>query len=123
MRNKQQLFVQEYLVDLNGAAAARRSGYAPRGARNTAWRLLQRPEVRQAVNEAMEQRARRAQIRGDEVIRELKAVAMAKASDENGAQVKLGSKLRALELLGKHLGLFEGRPRQSEPVEILEDVT
>ena len=57
------------------------------------------------------------------MIRELKAVAMAAASDENGAAVKLGSKLRALELLGKHLGIFEGKNGAGLPrVEIMEDI-
>ena len=58
-----------------------------------------------------------------EVIRELKLVAMAPASDENGAAVKLGSKLRALELLGKHLGIFEGKNGAGlAKVEIREDL-
>ena len=109
-------------MDLCGAAAARRAGYSGKGAKNQAWRLLRDPEIKRAVDAAMEERLERIQVRQDEVIRELKTVAMAQASDESGAQVKLGSKLRALELLGKHLGLFGGKSREMKPVEILEDV-
>ena len=123
MNRRQEMFVREYLVDLCGAAAARRAGYSPKGARNQACRLLRDPEIKEAVEAAMEDRVKRIEIKQDEVIRELKAVAMAEASDENGAAVKLGSKLRALELLGKHLGIFEGRQNQGLPrVEITEDV-
>ena len=70
----------------------------------------------------MEERLERIQVKQEEVIGALKDVALAEASDENGARVKLGSKLRALELLGKHLGLFEGKGQKLKPVEILEDV-
>ena len=123
MNRRQELFVQEYLVDLCGARAARRAGYSCKGAKNQACRLLRDPEIRSAVDAALEERLKRIEIRQDEVIRELKAVAMAQASDENGAAVKLGSKLRALELLGKHLGIFEGKQASGlARVEILEDV-
>ena len=123
MNIRQEMFVREYLVDLCGAAAARRAGYSPKGARNQACRLLRDPEIKEAVEAAMEERVRRIEIKQDEVIRELKTVAMAAASDENGAAVKLGSKLRALELLGKHLGIFEGKQNQGlARVEIMEDV-
>ena len=122
MNLRQEVFVREYLVDLCGAKAARRAGYSSKGANNQAFRLLRDPEVKRAVEAALEERLKRIEVKQDEVIRELKAVAMASASDENGAAVKLGSKLRALELLGKHLGLFEGKGRNVEPVRILEDV-
>ena len=111
------------MVDLCGAKAARRAGYSSKGAKNQAFRLLRDPEVKRAVEAALEERLKRIEVKQDEVIRELKAVAMASASDENGAAVKLGSKLRALELLGKHLGIFEGKQGQGlARVEILEDV-
>ena len=123
MNRRQELFVQEYLVDLCGAKAARRAGYAQKHARCQGSRLLRDPEIRRAVDAAMEERLARIQVKQEEVIEELKGVAMAQASDENGAAVKLGSKLRALELLGKHLGLFEGKNSQWEAkVQILEDV-
>ena len=123
MNLRQEIFVREYLVDLCGAKAARRAGYSSKGAKNQAFRLLRDPEVKRAVEAALEERLKRIEVKQDEVIRELKAVAMASASDENGAAVKLGSKLRALELLGKHLGIFEGKQGQGlARVEILEDV-
>jgi len=59
----------------------------------------------------------------EQVIQELGRVAFGEASDENGARVKMASKLRALELLGKHLGMFEGSgKKKTEPVRIVEDV-
>ena len=122
MTQKQWRFVEEYLVDLNGAAAARRAGYSATGARNAAWRLLQIPEVRETVKEEMEKRAQRVQLKQEDVVRELKSIAFAEGSDESGAAVKLTSKLRALELLGKHLGIFEGKSQTAVPVRIVEDV-
>ena len=122
MTQKQWLFVQEYLVDLCGAAAARRAGYSAAGARNAAWRLLRDPEVRTLVKEEMEKRAARARLKQEDVVQELRAVAFAEASDESGAAVKYASKLRALELLGRHMGLFEGKVAAVVPVRIVEDV-
>lgn len=122
MTQKQWLFAQEYLVDLCGAAAARRAGYSAKGARNAAWRLLRDPEVRKTVKEEMEKRAKRVQLQQEDVVQELRNVAFAEASDESGAAVKYASKLRALELLGKHMGIFEGKPVAQVPVRIVEDV-
>lgn len=120
MTRKQELFVQEYAVDLRGAAAARRAGYA---GKNAAWRLLRNREVKAKVEAVLQEKMDRARIRGEEVLAELKAVAFAQGSDAAGAEVKLGSKLKALELLGKHLGLFEGQGREElRGVEIREDV-
>lgn len=123
MTDRQRRFVEEYLIDCNGAGAARRAGYAPGGASREAWRLLRIPEVRKLLDEKMQQRTQRVQIRQDAVLEELQAVAFAQASDGNGSGMKVASKLRALELLGKHLGIFEGTGgKVRETVEILEDV-
>ena len=123
MTRRRERFIEEYLVDLCGAAAARRAGYSPKSARHIACRLLKNQEIRRKVAEAMEQEKENTALRREQVIRELQVVAFAKASDASGAEVKVAQKLRALELLGKHLGLFEGLgARQLPKVEIREDL-
>ena len=120
MTRQQKRFVEEYLVDLNASAAARRAGY--RG-HNTGYLLLRKPHVHKAVEEAIQQRSERNLVRQDEVVKALREVAFSEASDETGAKVKLGSKLRALELLGKHLGMFRQEQQTQEEVVIVDDLT
>ena len=71
MTAKQKRFVEEYLVDLNAAAAARRAGYA----KGSAWRLMRHRAVAAAIEEAQEQRAQRTRVSADRVITELAKVA------------------------------------------------
>ena len=123
MTGRQERFIREYLVDLCAAAAARRAGYTPKSARSIGCRLLKDPEIRRKVAVAMEQEKEENTLRREQVLQELKAVAFAPASDASGAELKVAQKLKALELLGKHLGLFEGiGARQLPKVEIREDV-
>lgn len=51
--DRQRRFVEEYCVDFNGAAAAERAGYSKRRARQTAYDLLQKPEIREAIDTRM----------------------------------------------------------------------
>lgn len=45
LNDRQRLFVQEYLRDLNGTKAAARAGYSEKDAASTACKLLRRPEI------------------------------------------------------------------------------
>lgn len=49
----QQRFVDEYTVDGNGAAAARRAGYSATSARQEAYKLLANEEVKLAIQERL----------------------------------------------------------------------
>jgi len=71
------LFVKEYLVDLNGRQAAIRVGYSPQSARTQAADLLATPEVQAAVAKAMEERSERTGITQDKVLERWWAVATA----------------------------------------------
>ena len=123
MTDRRERFIREYLVDLCASAAARRAGYSPKSARSIGCRLLKAPEIQRKVAKAMEQEVNDASLRREQVIQELRAVAFGKASDASGAELKVAQKLRALELLGKHLGLFEGvGTRELPKVEIREDL-
>jgi phage terminase small subunit len=139
MNPRQQRFVDEYLVDLNGYRAAVRAGYADKGARNIASRLLRKPEIAERVEKAKEERRERLRITADRVLAELARIAFAdigrlvvrdatglslkdtnelspddlaaiaaiEVSADGKGRVRLHSKLRALDAIARHLGLFE----------------
>ena len=117
MTGKQEQFLTEYLKDFNGTAAARRMGYSEGSARTTAYRFLRSPKLKEALAREL------AKPSPTRVIAELQAVAFAEGSDENGSATKLASKLKALELLGRHLGLFDpAAQKPPTPVTIIEDL-
>ena len=53
MTNKQKLFVQEYLKDLNATQAALRAGYSPKTAGATGAENLKKPEIKQHLLRAL----------------------------------------------------------------------
>lgn len=74
------MFVQEYLVDLNGQEAARRAGYSARTANEQASRLLSYPIIQQAIEAAKAARVERIQVDQDVIVRELLHVTTADAN-------------------------------------------
>ena len=67
---KQERFVQEYLVDLNATAAAKRAGYSKRTAYSIAIENLKKPEIQIAIQEAQKLLRNRTEITQEMVIRE-----------------------------------------------------
>ncbi len=78
---KQARFVEEYLGDINGTAAAIRAGYNKKQARQQAYRLSQKPEIRAAVAAAMQRRSKRTEITQDRVLQELALIGFADMGD------------------------------------------
>jgi phage terminase small subunit len=72
-----EMFVREYLVDLNQTQAAIRAGYSPGSARQTASRLMATPAVAEAITKAMVERAQATAITADKVLERYWAIATA----------------------------------------------
>lgn len=108
---KQKQFVAEYLVDLNATAAARRAGYSTKTADRIGPELLGKSCVSQAIQEAIKRREERTEVTQDYVIERLKEIADKEASDMQESDLKFSNKLKALELLGKHVGVFEKKDK------------
>ena len=70
MTPKQQIFVREYLIDLNATQAALRAKYRKSYARRACFVLLRKPAIAAAVAAGMAARARRTEIDSDRVLRE-----------------------------------------------------
>ncbi len=100
MTPKQALFCKEYLIDLNAAAAARRAGYSEAYAKEQGYQNLAIQEIQEAIEAGMMERSKAVGVTQEFVLAEL--VATARIGD--GA-----TKIRALELLGKHLHMFNDK--------------
>lgn len=142
LTEKQRLFCDEYLIDLNATRAYKAAYPSVKGdasAAVCATKLLRNAKVKAYVHERMQDRQERVELTQDMVLREIMAIAFADATDivscdeyehvriastssltekqrksiagikqgEFGVEVKMYDRLKALELLGKHLGMFE----------------
>ena len=115
LTEKQKRFVQEYLVDLNAAQAALRAGYKnPEIGRQ----LITKNNVSSAIQEAKRARSERTEITQDYVLAKLKEITDKPASDANDSDLKYSSKIKALELLGKHVGAFDGKANGDGDTEV-----
>lgn len=143
LTEKQQRFVEEYLIDLNATQAAIRAGYSAKTADAIGCENLTKPNIQQAIAEHMAERSRRTGVNQDRVVLELAKIAFVRMTDvvdsngrikdnatdddlaciesvkykqsesETGSsverEVKISPKLKALELLGKHLGMWNDK--------------
>jgi phage terminase small subunit len=71
LTDKQQNFVEEYLIDLNATQAAIRAGYSEKTARSQGQRLLTNVDIEKAIQKAMAERSKRTNINADNVLREI----------------------------------------------------
>lgn len=173
LTEKQARFVAEYLVDLNATEAAKRAGYSEKTAYSIGFENLRKPDIQEAIAEAMDARAKRTGITQDRVLQELARIAFANGTDfakivstptvttvvdeegcvqqairpvqrvelvdtervdpekraaiasikegKLGIEVKSYDKIRALELLGQHLGMFDRKEGNAPGQDEVED--
>lgn len=114
MNPKQSRFCEEYLIDLNATQAAIRAGYSAKTARQIGDENLSKPDIAAAVAAGMADRSQRTTITQDKVLADLEAVkqnAMSKTTDKDG-NITMTSPmvaLKACELQGRHLGMWNDR--------------
>ncbi len=102
LKPKEERFCQEYVIDYNGTQAAIRSGYKESDAANRATRLLKKAEVSARIRELEKEMAERLALSQDYVV-----IQLVQRYNECKAQNDNKNALKALELMGKHLGMFE----------------
>lgn len=113
LTEKQKRFCEEYLIDLNATQAAIRAGYKDE---DTGRKLTTKKHVLDHITKLRAEQSQRTGITADEVLHELSRIAM------TDTEITGKEKLKALELLGKHLGLFSAGSDNSAALEKLDDV-
>lgn len=141
--NKQDLFVKEYLKDLNATQAYIRAGYKAKDEKSAAVlanRLLRKVKIQEKIQVAMKEREKRTEITQDRVLREIANLAFTDRTGivnlkknrviiqdfeeltpeqracvagvketKYGIEVSFYNKEKALEMLGRHLGMFNDK--------------
>jgi phage terminase small subunit len=72
---KQQMFIKEYLVDLNATQAAIRAGYSAKTAEVTGCRLLSYAKIKEELQLAMDKRSAKLEITAERVLQEIAKLA------------------------------------------------
>jgi phage terminase small subunit len=136
---KQEMFIKEYLVDLNATQAAIRAGYSAKTAGQIGDENLKKPEIRTRIEELKQKRAEKLELDAQWVLDRLVEVTQmsmqAKPVEkwdyserkliETGEYVYDSSGAnKALELIGKHLGMFKDKIEHSGNigVKIVDDI-
>lgn len=121
LTGKQKRFVEEYLKDFNGAAAYVRAGYKAKNgdvAKANASRLIANDNVSEAIRKGQAKTQEKFNLTQEWVVNGLKEEAEYKGENSSHS-----ARVRARELLGKHIGLFADRLKiggdsASPPVQI-----
>lgn len=100
---KQEIFCREYIIDLNATQAAIRAGYSKKTANRIASENLSKLDIQRKIQELQQERAERTEITQDRVLKELAGIGFAPITK---GKIKAADKTKALELLGRHLGMF-----------------
>lgn len=123
-KKRYERFCQEYVVDYNGTKAAIRAGYKDESARKQASRLLTNADILSRVRELQSEQVERLAVSQDYVVlqlmetyrRCLEVTPVLKFDPDTGQMEETGryqfdskGALRALELLGKHLGMYNDK--------------
>jgi phage terminase small subunit len=98
---KQQKFIEGYLIHGNATKAYYEAGYKAKSdniAGVEAHKLLKNPKIKNTIDENMKQRSENCGITAEFVLNGIKDIALKGKKDTD--------KLKAYELLGKHLKLF-----------------
>lgn len=79
--DRKEIFIKEYIIDLNATQAAIRAGYSEKTAKQQGQRLLTREDVQAAIQQAMNKRAERTEITSDMVLQRWWDIATADPND------------------------------------------
>ena len=100
---KQERFCREYIIDLNATQAAIRAGYSKKTANRIASENLSKLDIQKKIQELRQERAERTEITQDKVLKELAGIGFVPITK---GKIRAADKTKALELLGRHLGMF-----------------
>lgn len=102
MTERVERFIAEYLREPNATKAAKLAGYSEKTAYSQGQRLLKNVEVKRRIDATHEKATRRAEITVARVVEGIASIA-------TNPDARDADRLKAWELLGRHLAMFTDR--------------
>lgn len=81
LTKKQEMFVEEYIIDLNATQAAIRAGYSKKSARQAGTENLSKPSIRAAIDERLAEKKSKLIMKQDEILERLTQQGRREATD------------------------------------------
>lgn len=81
LTKKQEMFVEEYIIDLNATQAAIRAGYSKKTAGQIGEQNLKKLEIQQAINERLAEKKEKLIMKQDEILERLTQQGRREATD------------------------------------------
>lgn len=131
LTERQKLFCQEYLIDMNASKSAERAGYAKSSCRQVACNLLKNKEIKEYLDEKLKEIEDDKIAKAEEVLKYLSSVMRGKEKEEvlvlvgDGIQrleeknISAKDRIRAGELLGKRYGIFIDKLKVDNPIPVI----
>lgn len=121
LTNRQKVFTEEYVKDLNASQAAQRAGYAEVSSRSHSSDLMNDPKIQAEIQKNMDARSERTKIDADYVLNTIRDTVercrqaepvLDKEGFETGEwKFDAANVLKGCDLLGKHLKLWSDAPK------------
>lgn len=115
LTDKQRRFVEEYTVDFNAAAAARRAGYSETCATEIGYENLRKPHIAEALQSYLQNEAERVSLTREEIIQGLR-----KEANRTGKGSSHSARVSAWKQLARHKGMLKDRVEHSGEVPAIE---
>lgn len=139
LTDKQEMFVREYLCDLNATQAAIRAGYSSKTAEAIGYENLRKPQINARIEELKTARHKKLELDAQWVLDKLTEVVSKSLQEKEVEKWDYAEKKllgtgeyvydsqganKALELIGKHLGMFKDKIEHSGNVgvQIVNDI-
>lgn len=107
------MFCKEYMIDLNGTQAAIRAGYSENTATQIGSENLSKPYIQERLQALMNERASKVLITAEDVLEDIIKTRTLTERDDRHSE-----RLKANELLGKHLAMWTDKTAHEGDINI-----
>ena len=115
MNDRQKRFCLEYLKDFNATKAAERAGYSKKTANRIGSENLSKLDIKKEIERLKKKQVEKSELKVADIIDGFKDIAFSVFE-------KTSDRLKALEMLGKYLGIFKESEQRATVINVVNKI-